>query len=71
MKTALMPDSSMSTRSRGLDAGLGVRSRFFAFSNALAQLRRSLADSLPAIGLADGGDTEGATELTARSRTSQ
>jgi hypothetical protein len=70
MKTALMSDSAMSTQSRAVDAGLGAEPRFFALSKALAQLRRNLADSFSAAGLAEGGDTEGAADLIARSRAS-
>ena len=69
MKIASVPGSTMSPQPRGMDAGFGGKSRIFALSAALPQLLRSLADSLPAIGLAEGGDTDGAAELMVRSRT--
>lgn len=67
MKTASVQGSSMSLASRHTPVA-GSKSRLFMLSGALAQLRRSLADSLPAMGLAEGGDVDGAAELVARSR---
>lgn len=67
MKTASVQGSSLSSPSRGAEAAFGGESHFFSLPTGLAQLWRSLADSLPAIGLAEGGDTEGAAELLERS----
>jgi len=53
MKTASLPDSAAPVRSQGLL----VR---------LLQFIRRQAELLPAIGLAEGGDVDGARELVAR-----
>ncbi|MDD5249411.1 MAG: hypothetical protein PHY45_10520 [Rhodocyclaceae bacterium] len=53
--------------SQGVEAAHGlVKQRLFAAPRMLARLIREQADSFPAIGLAEGGDVEGAAELLAR-----
>lgn len=62
MKTASLPNSSVSkaTQNQSLVGWL------LAAPQALKHVLRDQAAALPAIGLAEGGDVEGAAELLAR-----
>lgn len=64
MKTASPPDSPVVL---GTETGRGFVERLLGILWMLARVVREQADSFPAIGLAEGGDTEGAAELLARS----
>jgi hypothetical protein len=67
MKTAPMPRSAVSESSFRPDAGSNGGTPLSMVSASLMRVRRYLATALPAMGLADGGDVEGAADLVARS----
>ncbi len=64
MKTASFDDTSVVL---GAEATTGLVDRLLGAPRALARAMRQQVDAFAAIGLAEGGDTEGAAELLARS----
>lgn len=67
MKTVSLRNSPILPAPAGMQAKPGLVKRLFAGPRALAQVIRKQADGFAAMGLAEGGDVEGAAELLERS----